>query len=108
MCAYPRIARAALRFAAAGWAAVALSGCSSIDADRASFVFPQAIAAKTAARTQLSLVHNQTLQGLNVSAAAAPRPAASRGTFHEAYQRWLRGEVRELAPPGQTSPEAGN
>ena len=108
MCAYPRIARAALWVAAAGWVAVSLSGCSPIDADRASFVFPQALATRTAARAQLSLVHNQALHELNVEAGDASRPAASRGAFHEAYQRWLRGEVRELAPSGQASSSAGN
>ena len=108
MCAYPQVGRVALRFAAAGWVAVSLSACSPIDAGRASFVFPQAIATRTAARAQLSLVHNQAHHELNVKGGAAGRPVASRGTFHEAYQRWLKGEVRELPSSGQTAPKAGN
>ena len=106
MCARSRVARAALRFAAAGW--LSLSGCSPIDADRASFVSPQAIATRTAARARLSVVHHQAHHELNVKAGAAARPAASRGTFHEAYQRWLRGEVRELTSSGEGTPKAGN
>lgn len=106
MCAYSRVARAALGFAAAGW--LSLSACSPIDADRASFVSPQAIATRTAAKAQLSLVHHQARHELSVKAGAASRPAASRGAFHEAYQRWLRGEVRELPSPGEGAPKAGN
>ena len=101
MCAYPRVVRVALLCVVAGW--VSLSGCSPISADRASFVLPQAIATRAADRAQLSLVHSQAQHGLNVAAGTASRPAASRGTFHEAYQRWLRGEVRELAPSDETS-----
>ena len=98
MCATPRIVRGALRLAAAGWVAVSLSACgpSSIDADRSSFVNPPATAARAVARAQLSLVHHQTHYELNLEAGAAQRPAASRGAFHEAYQRWMEGKVREL------------
>ena len=98
MCATPRIARGVLRLAAAGWVAVLVSACapSSIDADRSSFVNPPSTAAQAAARAQLSLVHHQALYELNLKAGAAQRPAASRGTFHEAYQRWTEGKVREL------------
>ncbi len=98
MCATPRIARGALRLAAAGWVAVSLSACapSSIDADRSSFVTPSATAAQTAARTRLSLVHHRAHYELNLEAGAAQPPASSRGAFHEAYQRWVKGEVREL------------
>jgi len=106
MGAYSRVARAALWLAAAGW--VSLSGCSPIDGDRASFVAPQAIATRTADEARLSLVHHQARYGLNVKAGAASRPAASRGAFHEAYQRWLRGEVRELTASGEGAPKAGN
>ena len=98
MCATPRIVRGALRLAAAGWVAVSLSACapSSIDADRSSFVNPPATAAQAASRAQLSLVHHQTHYELNLEAGTAQRPAASRGTFHQAYQRWTEGKVREL------------
>jgi len=106
MCAHSRVARAALWFAAAGW--LSLSGCSPIDADRESFVSPQAIATRTAAQAQLSLVHHQARHDLNVKVGAPSRPAASRGTFHEAYQRWLRGEVRELPSSGEGASKAGN
>ena len=110
MGAYTRTARRALRLAAAAWAAAALSGCAwtAIDADRSSFVFPQAIAARDASRARLSLVHGQAHHGLNVKAGAASRPAASRGTYHEAYQRWLTGQVRELPASGETAMEASN
>ncbi|MCY4440202.1 MAG: hypothetical protein OXE53_08340 [Deltaproteobacteria bacterium] len=108
MIACPNIARAALRLAAAAWVAVALSGCapSAIDARRPDFVAPQAIAGRTAAQAQLSLAHHRAYRELNVRAGAAPRPAASRGAFHQAYQRWLKGEVRKLPAPGETVPEA--
>ena len=98
MCATPRIARGVLRLVAAGWVVVSLSACgpSSIDADRSSFVNPPSTAAQAAARAQLSLAHHQALYELNLKAGAAQRPAASRGTFHEAYQRWTEGKVREL------------
>ncbi len=98
MCATPRIAPGALRLAAAGWVVVSLSACapSSIDVDRASFVNPPSSAAQAAAWAQLSLVHHQAHYELNLKAGAAQRPAASRGTFHQAYQRWAEGKVREL------------
>ena len=103
------IVRGALRLAAAGWMAVSFSGCAptSIDAERWSFVDPPAIAAQAAARAQLSLVHHQTHYGLNLAAGAAPRPAASRGAFHEAYRRWMEGKVRELPKASQTASQAG-
>ncbi len=109
MDAYPRIVRGALRLAAAAWTAVSLSGCapSSIDADRTSFVDPPAIAARAAARAELSLAHNRTLHELNLGAGRARRPAASRGAFHEAYQRWLKGEVRKLPDSSQAVSGAG-
>ena len=98
MCATPRIARGVLRLVAAGWVVVSLSACgpSSIDADRSSFVTPASTAAQAASRAQLSLVHHQAHYELNLKAGTAQRPAASRGTFHEAYQRWMEGKVREL------------
>ena len=98
MCATPRIARAALRLAAAGWVVVSLSACapSAIDAARSSFVTPPATAARAAARAQLSLVHHQAQYELNLEAGTARRPAAFRGAFHGAYQRWTKGEVRKL------------
>ena len=110
MIACAQIARGALGLAAAACAAVALSGCapSSIDARRSSFVAPPAIAGRAAAQAQLSVVHHQAYRELNVGAGAASRPAASRGAFHQAYQRWLKGEVRKLPAPGQTVPEGDN
>lgn len=95
---YPRTPRTALRLAAAAWAALSLSACapSSIDRDRVSFVAPPATATRTAAEAQLSLVHYQAHHGLNLEAATAARPAAAHGALHEAYRRWLKGEVREL------------
>lgn len=107
MIACPQIARGALGLAAAACAALSLSACapSSIDAQRSRFVAPQAIAGRAAAQAQLSLVHHRAYGELNVRAGAAPRPAASRGAFHQAYERWLKGEVRELPAPGQTVPE---
>ena len=98
MCAPPRIVRGALRLAAAGWVAVSLSACapSSIDADRWSFVGAPATAAQAAAQAQLSLVHHQAYYELNLKAGTEPRPASSGGTFHEAYQRWTKGQVRKL------------
>ena len=107
MIACPQIARAALGLAVAACAAVSLLGCapSSIDAQRWSFVAPPAIAGHAAAQAQLSLVHHRAYHELNVRAGAASRPAASRGGFHQAYQRWLKGEVRPLPAPGQTVPE---
>ena len=106
MCAYSRVARAALWFAVAGW--VSLSGCSPIDADWASFVSPQAIATRSVDRAKLSLFHHQARHELNVKTGAPSRPAASRGAFHEAYRRWLRGEVRELPSSGDGASKAGN
>ena len=105
MIACAQIARGAL-----GLAAVTLSACapSSIDAQRSSFVAPPAIAARAAAQAQISLDHQRAYRELNLRAGAASRPAASRGAFHQAYQRWLKGEVRKLPPPGQTVPEAAN
>ncbi len=107
MIACPQIARGALGLAAAACAAVSLSGCapSSIDAQRSSFVAPPAIAGRAAAQAQLSLAHHRAYRELNVRAGAASRPAASRGAFHQAYERWLKGKVRELPAPGQTVPE---
>ncbi len=97
MHANPRLWRGALRLAAAGWLALSLSACaSSIDADRSSFVSPPATAARTAAWTELSLVHHQAHHGLNIEAGMAPRPAVFRGALHEAYLRWSKGGVREL------------
>ena len=98
MYAPPRIVRGALRLAAAGWVALSLSACapSSIDADRWSFVGAPATAAQAAAQAQLSLVHHQAYYELNLKAGTEPRPASSGGTFHEAYQRWTKGEVRKL------------
>ena len=98
MCATPRIVRGALRLAAAGSVALSLSACapSSIDDDRSSFVSAPATAAQAAARAQLSLVHHQAYYELNLKAGTEPRPASSGGTFHEAYQRWTEGKVREL------------
>lgn len=98
MYAYPGVRRAALRLAAAGWAAVSLSACapSSIDADRSSFAAPPATTVRAAAEVQLSLVHHQAHYELNLNAGKAPRPAASHGALHEAYQRWMKGEVRKL------------
>ena len=98
MCAPPRIVRGALRLAAAGWVALSLSACapSSIDAVRSSFVGAPATAAQAAARAQLSLVHHQAYYELNLKAGTEPRPASSAGTFHGAYQRWKKGEVRKL------------
>lgn len=109
MGAYPRTVRGTLWLAAAGWAAVSFSGCaqSSIDAQRRSFVHPPAIATRAADRAELSLTHNQTLHELNLEAGTAPRPAASLGTFHEAYQRWIKGEVRKLPAPSQAVSGAG-
>ena len=104
-----RIARGAFGLAAWGWVAVSLSGCapSSIDAQRSSFSEPPAIAAQAAAGAQLSLVLNQAQYGLHLAAGAAPRPAASRGTFHEAYRRWAEGKVRELPEASETASQAG-
>ena len=104
----PQIARVALGLAAVACAAVSLSGCapSSIDAQRSRFIAPPAIAGRAAAQAQLSVVHHRAYRELNVRAGAASRPAASRGAFHQAYERWLKGEVRELPAPGQTVPEA--
>ncbi len=104
-----RIARGALGLAASGWVAVSLSGCapSSIDAERSRFIEPPAIAAQAAAEAQLSLVHSQAQYGLHLAAGAAPRPAASRGTFHEAYRRWAEGKVRELPKASDTASQAG-
>ena len=104
MYAYPGVRRAAFRLAAWGWAALSLSACapSPIDVDRASFTAPPATTVRAAAEVQLSLVHYQAHHGLNLNAGEAPRPAASRGAFHEAYQRWLKGEVRKL--PDVSSP----
>ena len=98
MCATPRIARAALGLAVAGWVAVSLSACapSSIDADRSSFMTPPVTAARTAAQAQLSLVHHRARYELNLKAGTAQRPAAFAGALHEAYQRWTKGEVRKL------------
>ena len=98
MYAYPGVRRAALRLAAAGWAALSLSACapSPIDADRSSFTAPPATAVRAASEVQLSLVHYQAHYELNLKAGKAPRPAASHGAFHEAYQRWTKGEVRKL------------
>lgn len=98
MYAYPGVRRAALRLAAAGWAALSLSACapSPIDAGRSSFTAPPATAARAASAAQLSLVHHQAHYELNLRAGKAPRPAASHGALHEAYQRWMKGEVRKL------------
>ena len=107
MCTTSRIARGALRLAAAGWVAVSLSACasSSIDADRSSFVNPPAAAAQTAAQVRLSLVHHQAHFELNLAAGMARRPAASHGALHEAYLRWTKGAVRKLpASSSQTGP----
>lgn len=104
-----RIARGALGLAAAGWLALSLSGCapSAIDAERSSFIQPPATGARSATGAQLSLVHDQARYGLQLAAGAAPRPAASRGTFHEAYRRWAEGKVRELPDVSQTASQAG-
>lgn len=95
---HQRVRRAALGLAAAGCAVLSLSACapSSIDDDRRSFVRPPATAARAAAEAQLSVVHYQAHYGLNLEAGTAPRPAASHGALHEAYQRWTKGEVRKL------------
>lgn len=94
----PEMVGDALRFAVAACAAAALSGCgwSPIDAERAAFANPAAIAARGAARARLRLVGGQTSHGLNVEAADAPPPAASAGAFHDAYLRWLKGEASQL------------
>ena len=104
MYAYPGVRRAALRLAAAGWAALSLSACapSPIDADRSSFAAPPATAVRAASAAQLSLVHHQAHYEFNLNAGKA-RPAASHGAFHEAYQRWLKGEVRKLPDSSQAS-----
>ena len=109
MYAVSRIARGALGLAAAGWLAVSLSGCapSAIDAERWSFILPPATGAQAAAGSQLSLVHDQARYGLQLAAGAAPRQAASRGAFHEAYRRWAEGNVRELPDVSQTASQAG-
>ena len=107
MCSTPRMVGRAFALAAAASMAAALAGCASsaIDADRARFVAPPAIAARAASGAELSLAHHQAGRGLNLGAAA--RPAASRGAFHEAYRRWMRGEVRPLPDPGQTVSYSG-
>ncbi len=95
---YQGVRRAALRLAVAGWAVLSLSACapSSIDHDRGSFVRPPATAARAAAEARLSVVHYQAHHELDLEAGTAPRPAAAHGALHEAYQRWTKGEVREL------------
>jgi len=103
MCAILRIARAAVRLAVAGWVATCLSACapSAIDADRQSFVSPAALAARAAARAELSVIHNRAVHELNIEAAVAPQPAGFRGAFFEAYNRWKKGDVRKLPAPSQ-------
>ena len=107
MCSIPRTVRRAFALAAAASMAAALAGCAStaIDAERSRFVAPPAIAARAAAGAELSLAHHQAGRWLTLGAAA--RPAASRGAFHEAYRRWMRGEVRPLPNPGQTVSYSG-
>ncbi len=100
MCACPRISRAALYLVAAGW--MATSGCarSPIDVERAAFVAPARTSSRFAAETQLLLAEEQARHELNVVEGAALRPSPSRGALHEAYLRWLRGEVKPLSGSG--------
>ena len=104
---HQRVSRTVLWLAAAGWVVLSLSACapSSIDAERSSFVAPPATATRAVAETQLLVVHHQAHHELNLNAGTAPRRAAYRGTFHEAYQRWTKGQVRELP---ESSSQAGN
>ena len=100
MCPFPRISRAALCLVAAGWMAAA--GCvrSPIDVERAAFVAPAATSSRVAAETQLLLAQDQARHELNRVEGAVSRPTPSRGALHEAYLRWLRGEVKELSGSG--------
>jgi len=77
-----------------GW----LAACarSPIDVERAAFVSPAGSAARSAARAQLLLVDEQARHESNPAKGAALRPTPSRGTLHEAYLRWVRGEVKSL------------
>ena len=85
-----------LSLACAGWVVVSLTSCapSAIDANRSSFETPAMIAARTAARAELSLTHHQARYELHLQ--ADTRPASSHGAYLEAYQRWTEGKVREL------------
>ena len=90
------MASALLRLVCAGWAVVSLASCapSAIDTNRSSFETPSAIAARAAARAELSLAHHQARYELNLQ--ADTRPASSHGAYLEAYRRWTEGNVREL------------
>ena len=97
MCASSRIARASLSLLVVGGIAVAGCAPSSLDAERAAFVDPAGGAGRDASRARLALAEDLARHGLSLSADATLRPTPSRGAPHQAYLRWLRGEVRKLS-----------
>lgn len=102
MSAYPRMSVHALRLAVPVWVGLLLPGCglSPIDADRAAFSNPAAIATQEAAQARLSLVHGQAAYGLHVEGAAEAPPVTSVGAVHNAYLRWLNKEGGESSGGG--------